>query len=102
MIDFRDEREFQRALTRLVSTIAGEPSRTSAARGQLITESGTITLTSIVADRAPIQSNPDPTDEILPCNLLPVISAPEFIWVAPLAKGITSDKARSRNRSISN
>jgi transcriptional regulator with XRE-family HTH domain len=92
MIDFRDKREFQPALTRLVSTIAGEPSRTSAARGQLITESGTITRTSIIADRAPVQSNPDPTDEILPCNLLPVISAPEFIWVAPLAKGTGSDK----------
>lgn len=92
MIDFRDKREFQPALTRLVSTIAGEPSRTSVARGQLITESGTITRTSIIADRAPVQSNPDPTDEILPCNLLPVISAPEFIWVAPLAKGTGSDK----------
>ncbi len=92
MIDFRDKREFQPALTRLVSTIAGEPSRTSAARGQLITESGTIAQASIVADRAPVQSNPDPTDEILPCNLLPVISAPEFVWVAPLAKGIASDK----------
>lgn len=98
MIDFRDKREFQPALTRLVSTIAGEPSRTSAARGQLITESGTITQTSIVADRAPIQSNPDPIDEILPCNLLPVISAPEFIWVAPLAKGIASDKAQIKEQ----
>ena len=94
MIDFRDKREFEPALTRLVSTIAGEPSRTSAARGQLITESGTIAQASIVADRAPVQSNPDPTDEILPCNLLPVISAPEFVWVAPLAKGIASDKAQ--------
>jgi transcriptional regulator with XRE-family HTH domain len=98
MIDFRDDREFQPALTRLVSTIAGEPSRTSAARGQLITESGTITQTSIVADRAPVQSNPDPTDEILPCNLLPVISAPEFLWVAPLAKGIASDKAEIKEQ----
>jgi hypothetical protein len=94
MIDFRDKREFQPALTRLVSTIAGEPSRTSAARGQLITESGTIAQASIVADRAPVQSNPDPIDEILPCNLLPVISAPEFVWVAPLVKVISSDKSQ--------
>lgn len=93
MIDFRDTREFQAALTRLISAIAGEPSRTSAARGQLITESGTINQPSIVADRAPVQGNPDPTEEILPCNLLPVISAPEFVWVAPLGKGIASDKA---------
>jgi transcriptional regulator with XRE-family HTH domain len=92
MVDFRDKRDFQQALTRLVSAIAGEPSRTSAARGQLITESGTIAQESIVADRAPIQSSPDPTDEILPCNLLPVLSAPDFIWVAPLAKAIPSDK----------
>src|SRR4029077_9298168 len=58
MIDFRDKREFQPALTRLVSTIAGQPSRTSAARGQLITESGTIAQTRIVADRGAGLNNP--------------------------------------------
>lgn len=93
MIDFRDERGFQMALTKLVSAIAGQPFRTSSARGQLISESGTLAQGSIVADRAPIQGNPDATDEILPCNLLPVLSAPEFIWVAPLEKGVPSDKA---------
>lgn len=98
MIDFRDKHGFEVALTKLVSTIAGEPFRASSARGQLITESGTIARESVVADRAPLQGNPDPTSEILPCNLLPVLSAPEFVWVAPLAKEVASDKGEIKER----
>jgi transcriptional regulator with XRE-family HTH domain len=98
MVDFRDKRGFQVSLTRLVSAIAGQPFRASSARGQLISESGTIARESVVADRAPIQGNPDATDEILPCNLLPVLSAPEFVWVAPLAKSVPSDKGEIKER----
>jgi len=98
MIDFRDKHSFQVALTRLVSAIAGEPFRASSARGQLISESGAIARESIVADRAPIQGNPDLANEILPCNLLPVLSAPEFVWVAPLTKSVPPDKAAIKER----
>lgn len=98
MIDFRDKRSFHLALTKLVSAIAGQPSRTSSARGQLISESGAIARESIVADRAPIQGNPDPFEEILPCNLLPVLSAPEFVWIAPLARTVLCDKSEIKER----
>jgi transcriptional regulator with XRE-family HTH domain len=98
MIDFRDRRTFQVALTKLVSTIAGQPSRTSSARGQLISDSGSIARQSIVADRAPIQGTPDAANEILPCNLLPVLSSPEFVWVAPLAKAVPSEKNEIKER----
>lgn len=98
MIDFRDKHSFQVALTRLVSAIAGEPSRASSARGQLISEYGATARESIVADRAPIQGNPDLANEILPCNLLPVLSAPEFVWVAPLAKSVPPDKTAIKER----
>jgi transcriptional regulator with XRE-family HTH domain len=98
MIDFRDEREFDRALTRLVAVIGeGASQQPTRARGQLVTQSGAIHSASIVADRAPVQGNPDTVDEILPCNVLPVISMPEFIWIAPLAKGISSDKGEIKD-----
>lgn len=55
-------------------------------RGQLVTHGGTIDYTTLVAERAVPQSDPDVISEHLYCNLLPVQSLPQHVYTASIAK----------------
>lgn len=86
LLDFRHTADFETSLLRLVSLLRGEQEPTRTSRGQLIAPGGTLSSQTMAAERSIDLGKPDPVTEDLPCNLLPVLSLPEFIWVAPIAR----------------
>jgi transcriptional regulator with XRE-family HTH domain len=95
MIDFRNGRDFTRSLTTLVSILKnGVPPSPIAARGQIIAPSGHIDRGTLVAERAVSVAKPDLVEEMLSCNLLPIINIPEFVWLAPISRRLLGPKRK--------
>lgn len=95
MIDFRNPRDFNRNLKTLVSTIKnGGPPSPVTARGQIVAPSGQISRGTLVAERAVLVAKPDVVEESLSCNLIPIISVPEFVWLAPLSRHLRGPKGK--------
>lgn len=96
MIDFRQSRDFDRSFSKFVSILQnGAPPSPIAARGQLIAPSDRIARTTLVAERAVSVAKPDLVEETLPCNLLPIINIPEFVWLAPISRQLRGPKSKN-------
>jgi hypothetical protein len=79
-IDFRSEKEFLRGYARLVARVRGEapPRSGSLRRGAEAPTSPAPVLASYSAER----QDPDPIQETLIGNLLPVFEIPKIVWSA--------------------
>jgi len=87
-IDLRGE-NYTSGLRRLLAVLRGEPlPRPVAHRGQLITPTGRIDRSTLVAERTVPEASPDVVSERLYCNLLPIESVPRFIYAAPVAASL--------------
>jgi len=85
MIDFRGNR-YNKALKQLLTILRDESlPRPSVFRGQLIDPVGRISRSTLIAERAAPQADPDVIEERLYCNLLPVEKLPTYVYLAPIA-----------------
>lgn len=92
-IDFREKR-YLRGLRELLAVLRDEPlPRPMTHRGQLIQPGGKIDRASLVAERAVPDADPDVSPEKLYCNLLPVETLPQTVYVAPIAKSLRRSRA---------
>lgn len=91
-IDFREGR-YRQGLERLLAVLCDQPlPRPVAHRGQLITPGGQIDRSTLMAQRAVPQADPDVVSEHLYCNLLPVERMPQYVYVAPIAPKLRRTK----------
>lgn len=91
-IDLRGD-EYEHGLKRLLSVLKDEPlPRPYAHRGQLITGGLRIDRSTLIAERAVPDADPDVVTERLYSNLLPVERYPRYIYMA----GVRSDLLRTR------
>ena len=83
-VDIRGD-GYKKGLHELVGVLREQPlPRAVAHRGQLITPTGQIDKSQLVAERANLDAFPDTKTELLQCNLLAVERLPGRIWVAPV------------------
>jgi hypothetical protein len=81
-LDFLREKDFERALSRLLARLRGEPPPRGAKRGVRPEreEAFTSPLSRALAEG---RADPDPVPETLVSNLLLVASMPSVVWTAP-------------------
>lgn len=92
-IDLRGK-NYQQGLKELIAILRDEPlPRPIANRGQLVTAGGKIERSSLIAERAVIQGDPDTITEKLYCNLLPIERLPQYVYVAPIAETLIDNRA---------
>lgn len=92
MIDFRDPRQFESSVAKLVRILREEPlPRPKMSYGQVIDPDGRLSRETIVAERAILESRPDAVEEVLLCNLLPVTMPPDWVWSAPIARRLSRE-----------
>lgn len=92
-IDFRGRR-YAEGLRELLAVLRDEPlPRPVTHRGQLIQPGGKIDRASLIAERAIPDADPEPFPEKLYCNLLPVETLPQAVYVAPIARTLRRPKA---------
>jgi hypothetical protein len=88
MIDFRGNR-YTQAFKELLRVLREEPlPRPVTHRGQLVATTGRLDRSTLVAERALPEANPDVIAEKLYCNLLPVERLPRYVYVAPIAQAL--------------
>ncbi len=88
MIDLRGNR-YAQALKDLLRVLREEPLlRPITYRGQLVTPTGRIDRSTLVAERAVPEADPDVAAEKLYCNLLPVEQLPRYVYVAPISQAL--------------
>src|SRR6185312_2738887 len=79
-IDLRGNR-YSHGLSELIAVLRNEPlPRPVTHRGQLITSGTRIDRSSLVAERAVPDADPDVITERLFCNLLPVERLPKYVY----------------------
>ena len=98
-IDFRGNR-YQRGFNDLLTVLREEPLRRPLAhRGHLITSGSRIDRSTLVAERAIPEADPDVVTERLYCNLLPAERFPRWVYMAPIASHLvapSSDKKKAK------
>ncbi|OGC62724.1 hypothetical protein A2264_03915 [candidate division WWE3 bacterium RIFOXYA2_FULL_46_9] len=93
MIDFR-EGKYEHGLKQLLRILRDEPlPRPVAVRGQLVESNGRIDRSTLIAELAVPEADPDVVSERAYCNLLPIERLPRFVYSAPIAQRLR--KARS-------
>ena len=91
-IDFRGQR-YEEGLRELLTILKGEPlPRPVTHRGQLITSGSRIDRSTLVAERAVPDADPDVITEKLYCNLLPIERLPQFIYSASVKADFVKTK----------
>lgn len=84
-IDLRPD-HYRRGLMQLLAVLRDEPlPRPVSHRGQLITSGSKIARSTLIAERAVPDADPDVTTERLYCNLLPVERPPQYVYGASIA-----------------
>jgi len=92
VVDFRGNR-YRKALGELLTILRDEPlPRPSVFRGQLIDPVGRISRSTLIAERAAPQADPDVIEERLYCNLLPVEKLPTYVYLSPIAFELYHEK----------
>jgi transcriptional regulator with XRE-family HTH domain len=93
-IDFRGGR-FSDGLRELLAILRNEPlPRPVMHRGQLITGGGRIERSTLIAERAVPDADPDVVQETLYCNLLPIERLPRYVYTAEVASDLVRVNAR--------
>ena len=96
-IDFRGDR-YKRGLKELVAVLRNEPlPRPITHRGQLITSGSKIDRSSLVAERAVPDADPDVVTERLFCNLLPVERLPKYIYTGAIKSSLIKTRNSGAN-----
>jgi TIR domain len=91
-IDLRAD-HYERGFRQLLAVLRDEPlPRPVSHRGQLITSGSKIARSSLIAERAVPQADPDVTTERLYCNLLPVERPPQYVYSASIASDLMRQK----------
>lgn len=91
-IDMRG-RAYKDGLARLREHLnGGRPQVPSTYRGQVITAALRIDRSTLVSERAIIDSMPDRVAEVLQANLLPVLSPPREVFSAPLRRKLAESR----------
>ena len=92
-IDLRGD-HYGEGIRRLIAVLRNEPlPRPVAHRGQLITPRGRIDRSTLVAERAIPDADPDVISERLYCNLLPIERLPACVYAAPIALALYRTRA---------
>lgn len=87
-IDLRGNK-YPQGLNSLIRILRNEPlPRPTPYRGQLLNPIGMIDRATLIAERAVPQADPDAVLEHLYCNLLPVLTLPQHVYTASIAKGL--------------
>lgn len=87
-IDFRGNR-YERGLKELLAVLRNAPlPRPVTHRGQLITSGTRIDRSSLVAERAVPDADPDVVTERLFCNLLPVERLPKYVYTGGIERSL--------------
>jgi transcriptional regulator with XRE-family HTH domain len=98
-IDLRGNR-YQRGFRDLLTALREEPLRRPLThRGQLITSGSRIDRSTLVAERAIPEADPDVVTERLYCNLLPAERFPRWVYMAPIASDLvtmSSDQKKTK------
>lgn len=85
MIDMRAGK-YEQGLEQLFRVLRDEPlPRPVAVRGQLVESDGRIDRSSLIAERAVPEADPDAVPERAYCNLLPIERLPRYVYSAPIA-----------------
>ena len=83
-IDLRAD-HYEHGLKQLLAVLRDEPlPRPISHRGQLITSGSRISRSTLVAERAVPQADPDVVTERLYCNLLPIERLPQYVYSASI------------------
>jgi len=91
-IDLRPD-NYQQGRRQLLAVLRDEPlPRPVSHRGQLIASGSKIARSTLIAERAVPQADPDVTTERLYCNLLPVERLPQYVYSASLAPELMRQK----------
>lgn len=99
-IDLRGER-YKRGLSDLLAVLREEPLRRPVShRGQLITSGSRIDRSTLVAERAIPEADPDVVTERLYCNLLPAERYPRYVYTAPIASDLVETTPDEKRRKI--
>lgn len=92
-LDLR-ERNYARDFERLIAILRDDPiPRPVTHRGQLIRLNGSIDRSTLIAERAVPEGDPDPVIESLSCNLLPVERMPLYLYEAPIHTDLLETKS---------
>lgn len=91
-IDLRGTRYLE-GLRQLLAVLHGEPlPRPVTHRGQLVTSGSRIDRSTLVAERAVPDADPDVINEKLYCNLLPVETLPRHVYIASISPKLITTK----------
>ena len=91
-LDFRIKSNFSREFNKLIRRLRNEPPlRGKPSPGQSVRELHPAVAAQVVAGLPVGQEHPDPVEEMLLSNLLPVIEYPTTIWSAPTEARQPSD-----------
>jgi transcriptional regulator with XRE-family HTH domain len=94
-IDLRAQR-YSDGLKELLDVLKDEPlPRPVTHRGQLIVSSTHLDRSTLIAERAVPDADPDVITERLYCNLLPVERLPRYIYMSPIAAGLMRSRKKS-------
>jgi hypothetical protein len=87
-IDLRAD-HYEHGLKQLLAVLRDEPlPRPISHRGQLITSGSKISRSTLIAERAVPQADPDVVTERLYCNLLPIERLPQYVYSASIVPNL--------------
>jgi len=95
LIDLRGA-AYEAGYQQLVRFLRGETSRAHRFRGQLVRPDGRVSAETLAAERALEAGAPDPVEEHLLGNLLPVVELPRRVWTAPIARTLARGHGANR------
>lgn len=99
-IDFRGNR-YQGGLNDLIMVLREEPLRRPLThRGHLITSGSRIDRSTLVAERAIPEADPDVVTERLYCNLLPAERFPRWVYMAPIAQALITSNSDQKKAKL--
>jgi transcriptional regulator with XRE-family HTH domain len=99
-LDLRGDR-YRRGLDDLLRVLRDEPLRRPIShRGQLITTGGRVDRSTLVAERAIPEADPDVVTERLYCNLLPAERYPRYVYSAAITEHLLETSSDGRKRKL--
>src|SRR6266545_1787278 len=95
LIDLRGA-AYETGYQQLVRFLRGETGSAHRFQGQLVRPDGRVSAETLAAERALEAGAPDPVEEHLLGNLLPVVELPRRVWTAPIARTLARGHGANR------